>query len=68
MEEKTKSKKYMIWQEMYMNGQWSPAVPTIELAEEAITALQVPSFQLPAVAAAILPAAAATLVFVPLYF
>ena len=68
MEEKTKSKKYMIWQEMYMNGLWSPATLTSELAEEAVTIVQVPTFQFPTVAPCpILLAAATTSVFASLY-
>ena len=35
----------MTWQEMYLNGQWNLATPSVELVEEVITAVQVLSFQ-----------------------
>ena len=66
MEEKTRSKKYMIWQEMYMNGLWSPATLATEFAEEAIAVFQFPAIQLPTVAATVL-LASATSVFASLY-
>ena len=67
MEEKTKSKKYMIWQEMYMNGLWSPSAMAAEFAEEAITIIQVPTFQFPSVPTNVLLTAATASVFASLY-
>lgn len=57
----------MTWEEMLENGQWSPATLTAEFTEEAVTIIQVPSFQLPPVTILLL-AATATSVFASLYF